>query len=264
MAKFESFQQGTPSWIEHSSPDPQASREFYGRLFGWDYDDQPMGDDPSAGVYSVAMKEGDTVAGLGPQMGDMQGQPASWGVYLAADDVDAAAAKARDAGGQVVVEPMDIGQSGRIAWVQDPIGAMVGLWGSGPETPAVRANEHGTNVWNELVTADVAKAAPFYDAVFGLGAEQMQMEGAEQPYTTFTVDGKVVAGSMAPQAPETPPHWSVCFNVDDADAAAALARELGGQELAAPFDVPGIGRIAVLADPQGGMFSLMQNPPESA
>ncbi|WP_426243169.1 VOC family protein [Nocardioides sp. LHG3406-4] len=265
MARFDSYLQGTPSWIEHSSPDPEASKQFYGDLFGWDYDDQPMMDgDTQVGAYAIARIQGDPVAGLGSQFGDAQGQPASWGVYLAADDVDAAVDRARDAGAQVLAEPTDVGEDqGRIAWVQDPVGAAVGLWQAGSFAGALRANEHGTNVWNELVTADVGRATPFYDKVLGITAEEMPMGDGGDPYTTLNVQGRSVAGVTPPQDEGVPPHWNVCFNVDDADRIAARATELGAKQVVAPFDVPGIGRIAGLTDPQGAMFSVMQNPPEA-
>jgi predicted enzyme related to lactoylglutathione lyase len=262
MARFDSYLQGTPSWIEHSSADPQASKEFSGQLFGWDFEDNPMTGDggEDLGTYSIAKLQDDRIAGLGPVMAE--GQPSSWGVYLAADDVDDAVAKAQQAGGQVLAEPMDIPEQGRMAWVADPTGAPVGLWQDKGFAGSQRANEHGTNIWNELVTSDLARATPFYDQVLGLQAEAMDMEGSPEPYTVLNVDGRAVAGTSAPQGEGVPPHWNVNFNVDDADAAVARALELGGTAVVAPFDVPGIGRLAVLQDPQGAAFVLMQNPPE--
>lgn len=259
MAKFDKYDQGTPSWIEHSSADPQASKEFYGQLFGWTFEDSAMTseDGQDMGVYSIAKIDDDRIAGLGPIMAE--GQPSSWGVYLAADDVDDAVAKAQQAGGQVLAEPMDIPEQGRMAWVADPSGAAVGLWQNKGFAGSERANEHGTNIWNELVTPNLDQAAPFYDQVLGLKTEAMDMDGTA--YTTFNVDGRPVGGSMAPQMEGIPPHWNVNFNVDDADAIVAKAGELGASTLAEPFDIAGIGRIAVLADPQGASFVVMQNPP---
>jgi predicted enzyme related to lactoylglutathione lyase len=123
-----------------------------------------------------------------------------------------------------------------------------------------RANEHGTNIWNELVTADAGSATPFYDQVLGIKADQLDMGGG-QTYTTFNVGGRSIGGTMAPQIEGVPPHWNVYFNVDDADATVAKAKDLGAQEVAPASDVPGVGRMAVLQDPQGAMFNLMQNPP---
>lgn len=260
MARFDKYEQGTPSWIEHSCSDQQAAREFYSQLFGWDFEDSPMtGDDgEDLGTYSLATIGGDRVAGLGPVMAD--DVPPSWGVYLAADDVDAAVAQARQAGGQVLAGPMDIPEQGRMAWVADPTGAAVGLWQDAGFAGSQRANEPGTNIWNELVTPDFHAAAPFYTAALGMESRQQDMPDGSA-YSTFTVGGRTVAGSMPPPAQGIPPHWNVYFNVDDVDAAVAKAKELGGQEVAPPFDVEGVGRMAVLTDPVGAAFNLMQNPP---
>jgi predicted enzyme related to lactoylglutathione lyase len=150
-----------------------------------------------------------------------------------------------------------------MAWVADPVGAAVGLWQDQGFAGSQRANEHGTNTWNELICTDAERATPFYDQVLGLQAQQLDMEGSSEPYTTFNVAGRPVGGTMAPQADGVPPHWNVYFQVDDTDATASRARELGGQEVVAPFDIPGIGRMAVLTDPQGATFNLMQDPAEA-
>jgi predicted enzyme related to lactoylglutathione lyase len=261
MATFESYQQGTPSWIEYSSADQPASKEFYSQLFGWDYDDQPMTDDQgvSLGTYSLALVQGDKVAGLGPVM--VPGQPASWGVYLAADDVDATVEKARLAGGQVQVEPMDVPDQGRMAWIQDPAGASIGLWQDKGFAGSVRASEPGTNAWNELTVADPVATAQFYADVLGLQPEQVEMGPDNPPYLTFNVDGRAVAGSMRLDG-DMQPHWNVYFNVDDVDATVARAEQLGASVVAPAFDVPGQGRFGYLRDPQGATFNVMQNPSE--
>ncbi|WP_036489905.1 MULTISPECIES: VOC family protein [Nocardioides] len=261
MATFESYQQGTPSWIEYSSADQPASKEFYSQLFGWDYDDQPMNDDQgqSLGTYSLAKVQGDSVAGLGPAMAP--GQPASWGVYLATDDVDASVEKARQAGGQVHVEPMDVPDQGRMAWIQDPGGASVGLWQEKGFAGSVRANEPGTNIWNELTVADPAGTGQFYSDVLGLQTQQHDMGPDNPPYTTFNVGDKTVAGTMALDG-DMQPHWNVYFNVDDVDAAVAKAEQLGASVVAPAMDVPGQGRFGYLRDPQGATFNLMQNAPQ--
>jgi uncharacterized protein len=261
MARFDTYEQGTPSWIEHSSVDLKAAKEFYGQLFGWDFEDNPMtGDDgEDMGTYSIASIEGDSVAGLGPVMSD--GVPPSWGVYLAADDVDAAVKQALQAGGEVFAGPMDVPEQGRMAWVSDPTGAPVGLWQEGGFGGSQRANEPGTNIWNELVTPDLDKAAPFYAATLGLGVGQQDMPDGSGAYSMFTVADRPVAGAMAPPMQGVPPHWNVYFNVADVDTSAAKAKDLGAQEIAPPFDVEGVGRIAVFTDPQGAAFNMMQNPP---
>lgn len=259
MARFDTYPQGTPCWFEHTGPDPEASKRFYAGIFAWQYDDQPM----SGGeTYSMALVEGDAVAGLGPRHGDADG-PATWLVYLAADDVDAAVARAGDAGGRVEVEPVEVGDHGRMAWVQDPVGALVGLWQARSFPGSRRANEHGTDTWNELVTDDGDRATPFYEAVLGMTADVLPMGDDAEPYTTFNVDGRPIGGIMPPDGEGVPPHWNVYFHVDSAEATARRAVGLGARQVVAPFDVPGIGRMAVLVDPQGATFNLMQ-PPEDA
>jgi len=260
MAKFESYREGTPSWVEHEAPDQAAAKEFYGGLFGWQYDDQLT--DDQGGVYSLATIEGDKVAGLGGQQPGGEGQPAKWNVYLAADDVDSATERALAAGGKVLADPMDVGPAGRMAVVQDPGGATVGLWQGGETIGAERANEPGTNIWNELTVEDVDGAAAFYREVLGMEPQKQDMGDAGE-YTTLHVDGKSVAGSM-PLQPGMQPHWNVYFNVDDVDATVVRALELGAEVFAPAFDVPGIGRLGFLLDPQGASFNLMQNPPEES
>ena len=262
MARFDKYEQGTPCWIEYSSADQAASKEFYAQLFGWDFEDNPMTGEDGAemGTYSIASIGGDNIAGLGPIM--QEGAPASWGVYLATSDVDKALAQAKEAGGQLLAGPMDIPEQGRMAWVADPTGAAVGLWQEQGFAGSQRANEHGTLVWNELVTPDFHAAAPFYEATLGMGVEQQDMPDGSGSYPMLTVGGKTVAGSMAPPAAGVPPHWNVYFNVDDVDASVAKAKELGAQEVAPAYDVEGVGRFAALTDPVGAAFNLAQNPPE--
>jgi predicted enzyme related to lactoylglutathione lyase len=260
MAKFESYQQGTPNWIEHMGPDQTVAKQFYADLFGWQYDDQPIDDQGS--LYTLAKIEDDTVAGLGTDFPDQQGQPARWNVYLAADDVDEAAAKVAQAGGQVVAGPFDVMDAGRMAFVQDPGGAVVGLWQAGRTIGAERANEPGTNSWNELSVSDVEKTAAFYQEVLGLQPNKQDMGGMGD-YTTLDVDGRAVAGAMQLQ-PGMTPHWNLYLNVEDTDATVARAQDLGAELVAPAMDVPTVGRIAFLRDPQGARFNVIQDASEPA
>ena len=260
MAKFESYLQGTPNWIEHMGPDQSAAKQFYADLFGWQYDDQAL--DDHGNVYTLATIEGDSVAGLGTDLPGRQGQPARWNVYLATDDLDAAAAKIAQAGGQVVEGPMDVPGAGRRAFVQDPGGAMVGLWQAGGTIGSERANEPGTNCWNELSVSDVDKTATFYQEVLGVQPNTQDM-GEMGDYTTFDVDGRSVAGTM-PLQPGLSPSWNLYINVEDTDGTVATALELGAELVAPVVDAPTIGRMAFLRDPQGAAFNVIQNPTEEA
>ena len=186
------------------------------------------------------------------------GAPPMWNTYLAVDSVDEATAKVEAAGGKVAMAPFDVMDAGRMAFVIDPAGAAVALWQANQHIGATLVNEPGAITWNELVTDDPG-VVMFYQRVVGLSTSKVDMGGGE--YTMFEASGQQVGGSMAPQMPGVPNHWHVYFAVADADAAAAKVTELGGSILVAPFDMP-VGRMAVVSDPQGTVFSIIQLAPQ--
>jgi uncharacterized protein len=240
-----------PAWVDLSTTEPAAAREFYGRLFGWDVD---VNDDPQYGGYALARLGGKDVAGIGgTQSPD---QPAAWSVYIGTDDAEVLSRRVGEAGGTVVAPPFDVGDRGRIAVFRDPSGAFISAWEAaamgGFET--VGANAFG---WAELNARGVASALPFYERVFGW--RPVTMGDGPGAYTEFHLDEESIAGAteMNPMVPaEVPSYWMVYFSVDDVDSAHRMAVELGGRELVAPLDFPG-GRLAVVADPQGASFGLM-------
>ena len=255
MPARESYAQGTPSWVDLQTTDQAAAKAFYGGVFGWTYDDQPM---DAGAVYSIAKIGDGQVAAIAPQSPELKaaGAPPMWNTYLAVDSVDDATAKVGPAGGTVAMEPFDVMDAGRMSFVLDPSGAPVALWQANQHIGASLVNEPGTVTWNELITDNPA-AVPFYEQVLGVTTTTMEM--GEDKYTMFQVGGKEVAGSMPPQMAGVPNHWQVYFAVADADAAAAKIKQLGGSVMVEPFDTP-IGKMAVVADPQGAVFSLFQAP----
>jgi uncharacterized protein len=257
MPKFEKYTQGTPSYVELVTPDQAAAKQFYAPLFGWELEDVPMGE---MGYYVAVSKAGDAVAGISGPMPGMEDHPAYWGVYLTVDDVDAVTAKVAAAGGRVDAEPFDVFDMGRMSSIADPSGARVNLWQPGTSIGTEVANEPGTPIWNELISPDLATATKFYSDLLGVSWQSQSMEGGPD-YTTYLVDGRPVGGAMPPMMENVPPHWNVYFNVESVDETAAKATELGGSVLAPAFDVPTVGRLAVLADPQGAMFNLMGETP---
>ena len=259
MPERTSYTQGTPNWVDLQTPNQDAAKVFYSGLFGWTYDDQPMPDGP---VYSMAMLGGHSVAAIAPQPPEMvaAGAPPMWNTYLAVDSVDDAVAKVEAAGGKVAMAPFDIMDAGRMSFVIDPAGAPVALWQANQHIGATLVNEPGAISWNELVTTDPG-VTKFYSDVVGLTAETMDM--GQGPYTVFKAGEAMVGGSMAPQMPGVPNHWHVYFGTDDADATAAKATELGGKVIVPPFDTS-VGRMAVLSDPQGAVFSIIKPTPPPA
>ena len=172
-----SYPQGTPNWVDLQAPDQAGAKAFYAGLLGWTYDDMPMGPDA---VYSMAKLGDGVVAAIAPQSPELAAAkaPAMWNTYIAVDDADEATERARAAGGTVAMEPFDIPQAGRMAFVLDPAGTPVALWQAGDHIGASVVNEPGAVIWNELLTADPSVHA-FYEATAGMKAVPMDMEGQE-------------------------------------------------------------------------------------
>ncbi len=250
----EGYHQGTPNWVDLQTTDQTAAKRFYADVFGWSFADQEMGEGMT---YSMAEIDGKPVAAIAPQSQTMaeQGMPPVWNTYLAADDVDAVAAKVLAAGGIVALEPFDVPAAGRMAFVIDPAGAPFALWTAGGHIGAELVNEPGCFIWNELQTSEVAASAAFIRTVLGVETGDTDLDG--QPYTVVNVDGSTVAGITAPRHPSTPSHWDVYFATADIDASAAKIAAAGGAVLGEISD-SSIGRSLSARDPQGGLFGVYQ------
>jgi uncharacterized protein len=252
------FPPGTPGWVDIASPNLEASREFYGKLFGWE---SQIGG-PEMGGYTVFMKNGKMVAGGAPTMSPEQ--PPAWSTYVITADADTTAQKVRDAGGQVIMGPMDVMDIGRMAVFNDTEGAFINVWQPGTHKGAELVNEPGSFGWNELETRNVEGAKAFYGKVFGWGADTHDMPGG-MSYTEWKLDGKSIGGAMDitnMMPAEVPPHWLVYFVVEDADAGVAKVQELGGQQISPPMDIEP-GRFAIVRDPQGAAFALFSTKKSS-
>jgi uncharacterized protein len=252
------YPHGTPSWVELSSPDTDASAAFYGAVMGWSATEP--GPVEETGGYRMFEQDGKRIAGL---MGHMQeGQPTAWATYISVTDADDVAAKVAAAGGGVIVAPMDVMDIGRMAFFTDPSGAAFGVWQPRAFTGADLVNEPNSLCWNEVLTRDPASGRTFYPAVFGWTAGRPSFDGAPESYVVWERDGHPVGGMMEMTSPpfpaEVPPHWSVCFAVADCDATTAKAREGGATVTMEPMDMPALGRFAGFLDPQGASFAVMQ------
>jgi predicted enzyme related to lactoylglutathione lyase len=248
--------EGTPCWVDLAVDDLPRARAFYSSLFGWDI---PEGA-PEFGGYTMGALDGRQVAGIGPKMGD--GMPTVWTTYLASDDADATASKITAAGGQLISEPFDVGEAGRMAVAADPSGAVFGLWQGRQHTGAQLVNAPGALLWNENMSRDFTGNEAFYRAVFGYSYGDVG--GGDFRYATLDLNGRSVGGIGelgADQPAEVPAHWSAYFGVADTDATVATAVRLGGELIAPAFDSP-YGRIAVLSDDQGAVFSVMTAGPD--
>jgi predicted enzyme related to lactoylglutathione lyase len=246
---------GTPCWVDVSVDDVPKAIAFYQALFGWDIE---LGG-PEVGGYSIAHQDGRIVAAISPKMAG-PGAPTVWTTFLATDDADATADKIKGAGGQLLAGPMDVMEEGRMAVGMDPAGAAFGLWQGARTTGLGVANEPGALTWNEQLSRDFAGSQAFYQAVFGYGYQDMSSDGFT--YATLMIDGREVGGiGEYPEGTpaEMPAAWGVYFAVTDTDAAMAKVTELGGHTVQPPMDTP-FGRIGVVADDQGAVFSLITPP----
>ena len=257
MPHRESYPQGVPcvaSWVELQTTDQEGAKAFYAALFGWELDDEPL---PIGGHSTMARLDEGTVAAITPQPpGSPEGMPPVWFTYLAVDDLDAVLGKVAGAGGQVIAPAMQVMDNGSMAIVADPTGGVVGLWQANQHRGAGTVNQPGALLWNELITPEPERAATFYDAILGTTHETSPM-GDGDLYTVLEVDGRAVAGAMAlPEDAGVPPAWTVYVATDDIAATVAAAKQPGAT-LHDQVDSPA-GPLAVMSDPQGAVFQVMQ------
>src|SRR4051812_148052 len=194
MPEVSEYAPGTPSWVDLASPDPDASARFYGGLFGWEAPES--GPVEETGGYRMLQRAGKNVAGLGPTQAE--GQPAVWTTYVSTADAEAGAAKGREAGGEVVMEPFDVLGAGRMAVFVDPAGAFISVWQPQDHHGADVVNEPGSLCWNELATRDVDQAKAFYGAAFGWEGETNAY--GETSYTEWKLGGRTIGGVFPVEA----------------------------------------------------------------
>lgn len=245
---------GEPTWIDLATPDLAVAKNFYQQVFGWYFVD--TGSD--FGHYHFAQVQGRNVAGIGPIWPPDSPQPSAWTIYFASDDAVADCERVKQLGGQVMVEPMEIADSGWMAICADPTGPVFGLWqalnhiGSGVE------NEHGSMTWYEVNTRDSAAARDFYSKL--LNTSPQKMEGVDYYYIMQRGEAMFHGVlQMDEQWEGIPPHWMGYFQVDNTDAAIERAVAAGGKLAVPAFDME-YGRMAVISDPAGAVFSIVQPP----
>jgi uncharacterized protein len=246
MGERDSHEHGTFSWTDLSTPDAEASKQFYGGLFGWDFEDNPI---PDGGVYVMARLGGRAAAAM---FETTERHPA-WASYVTVDEADAITTRARQLGANVLAEPFDVMDAGRMSTLQDPTGAVFCPWLPHRAIGAEVVNEPGALSMNQLNTSDPEAAQAFYGDLFGWRFEQVS---TEPPYWGV-YRGERLNGGMMPLPPGSPApsHWLVYFGIDDLDAAADQIGAAGGTVMVPAQEVPG-GRFLVAQDPQGAVFAL--------
>lgn len=241
---------GTPNWVDLAADDPAAAARFYAGLFGWDCIHQSTHD------YQVCALDGKDVGGIGPKQPGTEHLPSRWTTYLATDHLDRTLAAVTAQQGTPLLE-REVEQHGRMALAADPTGAIFGLWQAAEHIGTERSIEPGRLVWSEALSEDFETARKFYTSVFDYRAEEI---GGYNRYAALYAAGQPVAGAgeLHPDFPAgTPPHWLPYFAVRGTDETVGHAISAGGKTLGKPLETD-FGRMAVLVDPEGARFAVIQ------
>lgn len=245
--------EGTPCWADAMFSDVEGAKTFYGDVLGWTFGEASS----EYGNYTQAYSDGKAVAAVVPPMPGQEEGPSQWCLYLASPDAAATAGKIRESGGEVLMEPMAVGDFGTMCLARDPSGAVFGVWQAGVHEGFEVISEPGAYAWAEVFTREPAKTDDFLTAVFPYRAKQMEDDAID--FRIFDVGENTVLGRMKMTddfPPEVPSYVNVYFAVPDCDDAVAKATKLGGILRFGPMDSP-FGRFAALSDPQGASFSVI-------
>ncbi|CAL9356395.1 VOC family protein [Streptomyces sp. enrichment culture] len=245
--------EGTPCWVDAMFTDLEGAKSFYGDVLGWTFGEASS----EYGNYTQAYAGGKAVAAVVPPMPGQEGT-SQWCLYLASPDADATAQKIREQGGEVLMEPMQVGDFGTMVLGRDPSGVVFGVWQPGVhggfEAPP---EQSGAFCWAEVFTREPEKSDAFFPGVFGYGVQQMQDDTMD--FRVYNLGERPALGRMKMTEefpPEVPAYINVYFNVPDCDDAVAKATKRGGALRFGPMDTP-FGRFAALSDPQGANFSVI-------
>ncbi|MEO8259785.1 MAG: VOC family protein [Acidobacteriota bacterium] len=252
MPEYSSHAPGTFCWPELSTTDQPGAVAFYRTLLGWEVTDYPMGPTETYSMFTLRGLEVASAYTMRPEERE-HGAPPHWNSYVSTADADESVKRAQALGGTLLVPPFDVMDSGRMATLQDPTGAVMSVWQPKHHIGARILQEAGALGWTELMTNDTAAAETFYTQLFGWTSK------ISPAYTEFNVGPVPQAGMMKidPKWGNVPPHWMPYFQVDDCDVTAANATAAGGRIHVPPTDIPNTGRFAMLGDPQGATFAVI-------
>jgi hypothetical protein len=258
MPIVEKHAPGDFCWIELATTDQAAAKKFYAELFGWTINDLPMGPNDFYTTFKMDGREVGAAYTLRAEQRS-QGVPAHWNLYVAVESADSAAARAIELGAKVLAPPFDVFDIGRMAVLQDPTGAVFSIWQAKRHSGFGIKGVPGTFCVADLSTSDQESAGRFYEQLFGWRIGKEDENPAHNYYHLFNHD-EFIGGILPPafRDPAAPPYWQIYLQVSDCDAIAAKAKNLGAQLYMPPMPVEDIGRMAVLADPQGAAFAIFE------
>ncbi len=245
---------GTFVWRELATGDVDGARRFYSALLGWTWKGEET---DGIGTYWLGSAGGRQVCGAVQKLPGWT-MPSAWSSYVLVDDVDAAVAMAEASGGKSLHAPDDIPGVGRFAVIADPWGAVVMPFrpSGGEESPPPVPPPPGHFCWETLVAPEPAAAVDFYGKVIGMGTGRTP-DGRGAVFTA----GDVPVADLQPAGAGAPGRWATYVAVGDAVAARDRAVALGGKVVVPRVDVPMVGTVAVVADPDGAVLGLFQPAP---
>lgn len=260
MAYVEKHAFGDFCWVELATTDHPAAKTFYSELFGWGIHEFPNAPN---GFFTFQMQGRDVAAAyILPAEQQSHGVPAHWTVYVAVESADAAAARAAELGAKVLAPPFDVSGAGRAAVLQDPTGAVFSVWQAKSYIGFGMKSVPGAFCVADLSTPDQDAASRFYVQLFAWRVGKEDENPAHNYYHLFNHD-EFIGGILPPafRDPGAPPYWQIYFQVSDCEAIATKAKSLGAQLYIPPMPVEDIGRMAVMADPQGAAFAIFEAAP---
>ncbi|MCQ4201752.1 VOC family protein [Streptomyces sp. NPDC058783] len=244
--------EGAPCWADAMFTDVEGAKRFYGDVLGWTFGESST----EFGDYTQCYADGKAVAAVVPPPPGHEDR-SQWCLYFASPDAAATAGRIREAGGELLLDPMRVGDFGTMCLARDPGGVVFGVWQGEKHEGFEATAVPGAYCWAEVFTREAAKSDAFFPAVFSYGAKQMRDDQVD--FRLFDLGGDPVLGRMVMTEdfpPEVPPYINVYFTVADCDDAVARATKLGGILRFGPMTTP-FGRFAALSDPQGASFSVI-------
>jgi len=260
MTNIEKYAPGSFCWVELCTTDQNAAKSFYSSLFGWGVNDSPLGPGEFYSMFKLEGRDAGAAYTMGKEQ-RAQGVPSHWNIYIAVESADAAADRAAKLGGKALAPAFDVFDVGRMANIQDPTGATFAVWQAKQHKGMGITGVDGTLCWADLSTSDPAEASKFYTGLFGwkIAASENDPSGY-----LHIQNGENFIGGVPPamyRDPNVPPNWLLYFLTSNCDATAAKAKQLGAKVNIEPMTIENVGRMAILADPQGAVFSIFQPSP---
>jgi uncharacterized protein len=243
-------------WVELATTDQNGAKAFYSSLFGWTVDDNPMGPDDFYTIFKLSGKETAAAYSIRKEQ-RAQGVPPHWMIYISVENADQSVARAAQAGGTVLSPAFDVMDSGRMAVIQDPTGAIFSLW-EPKRSPRIATSGNNAFCWADLSTPNPERASRFYAELFGW---QMMKDEKDPSGYIHIKNGETFIGGIPPahRNPNAPPHWLIYFQMAEVEAATLKAGQLGGKVLMPARTMENVGTLSIVADPQGAAFSLFKS-----